>query len=134
MKQECCTTNDDKLIVFSEARSKLIVENKARAIATKVIVDGCQITTGKRCDYLLLINDIEIYIELKGQDLKYALVQLESTIVKLSQQAKKHRKKSFIICTRSPLNSATINNYRVKFRAKDNSDLIIKRSPYKHSE
>lgn len=134
MKQKCCTTNKNKLVVFQENRSKLTIENSKQVKATKVEVDGCEITSGIRCDFLYLINETELYIELKGQDLEHALEQLEATIKKLSKNPKKLKKKSFIICTRSPLNSASIQNHRVKFKKHFNSDLIVKSSPYKHSE
>ena len=134
MKNECCNTNNNKLVIFQEARSKLIVENIDEVQATKVKVDGCEITRGIRCDYLYLIKGIEIFIELKGQDIQHAIEQLETTINKLSANSKNHKKKSFVICTRSPLNSASIQNIQVKFRKKYNSELIVKSSPYKHRE
>jgi len=134
MKDECCITNKNKLVVFEEARSKLVIENKDEVEATKVTVDGCEITCGIRCDYMYLIKDSEIYIELKGQDIAHAIEQLETSIKKLSSDAKKQKKKSFVICTRSPLTSASIQNIRVKFRKNYNSDFIVKSSPHKHVE
>ena len=134
MKEECCTTNKNKLVTFEEARSKLIIENKDKVSATKIIVDDCEITEGVRCDYMYLIKDTEIYIELKGQDIKHAIEQLETTIKKLSSDIKKQQKKSFVICTRSPLNSASIQNVRVKFKKHYNSDFIVRSSPHKHVE
>lgn len=134
MKDECCITNTNKLVVFEEARSRLVIENKDEVKATKVTVDGCEITTGIRCDYMYLIKDSEIYIELKGQDIKHAIEQIEATIKKLSSNSKEQKKKSFVICTRSPLTSASIQNIRVKFRKHYNSEFIVKSSPYKHVE
>lgn len=134
MKDECCITNNNRLVIFEEARSKLIIENKDEVNATKVTVDDCEITEGIRCDYMYLIKDTEIYIELKGQDIKHAIDQLETTIKKLSSNIKTQQKKSFIICARSPLNSASIQNVRVKFRKRYNCDFIVKSSPYKHIE
>lgn len=134
MKKECCNTNNNKLVVFEEARSKLVIENKDEVEATKVTVDGCEITSGIRCDYMYLIKETEIFIELKGQDIKHAINQLETTIKKLSSNIKTTKKKSFIICTRSPLTSASIQNVRVKFRKKYNSEFIVKSSPHKQVE
>jgi hypothetical protein len=134
MKEECCITNNNKLVVFEEARSKLVIENKDEVVATKVTVDGCEITSGIRCDYMFLIKDSEIFIELKGQNLKHAIEQIETTILKLSSNSKMKKKKSFIICTRSPLTSASIQNIRVKFRKNYNSEFIVKSSPHKHIE
>ena len=132
MKKKCTVTNSNKLIVFEEKRSKLTIENEDEVVGSKVIIDGCEITNGLRCDFMYLIKGMELFIELKGQDLNHAIEQLKVTIVKLSQNPQKHKKKSFIICTRSPLNSASIQNLQVKFRKNFNSELIIKSSPFKH--
>jgi len=130
MKKECCETNRDNRVVFKEGRSKLTIENPDRVEATKVIVDGCQINEGKRCDYLYLIKEKEIYIELKGQDIKYAIEQLETTIRRLSKDVRNSGKISIVICTRSPLASASIQQFQIKFRKNYNSDFIVKSSPY----
>lgn len=132
MKDACTVINRNKIVVFEENRSKLIIENIDEVIGTKVIVDGCEITEGIRCDFLYLIKDIELFIELKGQDLEHALEQLKETIFKLSKHPKNQKKKLFVICTRSPLNSASIQNLQVKFRKNFNCDLIIKSSPHTH--
>lgn len=133
MKEHCCTINRNKVEVFKENRSKLIIKNKDRVEATRIKVDGCEITNGVRCDFLYLIKELEIYIELKGQNIEHALRQIETTINKLSENPKFQKKKSFIICTRSPLNSASIQNIRFRFKKNFNSDLIIKSSPHTHS-
>lgn len=130
MRKECCEKNRDNRVVFKEGRSKLTIENADRVDATKVIVDGCQIKEGKRCDYLYLIKEKEIYIELKGQNIKYAFEQLETTIRRLSMDVRNGDKLSIIICTRSPLTSASIQQYQIQFRKNYNSDLLVKSSPY----
>ncbi|WP_434036042.1 hypothetical protein [Formosa sp. 4Alg 33] len=134
MKDSCCDINNNKLVVFEETRSRLVIENIDKVEAIKVTVDGCEITKGIRCDFMYIIKDTEIYIELKGQDIKHAIEQLEATIKKLSSNPKTKKKKSFVICTRSPLSSASIQNVRVKFRKNYNSDFIVKSSPHKHKE
>ncbi len=132
MKRECTIKNRNRLVVFKERRSKLTIENKDEVLATQIIVDGCEITSGLRCDFMFLIKEMEFYIELKGQDINHAIKQIEMTILRLSQDRIKQKKKSFIICTRSPMTSATIQNLQVKFRKKFNSELIIQSSPYKY--
>lgn len=135
MKTHCSKHINHKRIVFQEMRSKLTILNPKQVLVEKVEVDGCEITKGIRCDFFMQKakeKDIEYYIELKGQDLKHALEQIERTISILSEDAKKQKKVSFIICTRSPLSSATIQNFRVRFKKKFNSSLIIRSSPYEH--
>ena len=104
--------------------------NADRVKSTKVHVDGCEITDGIKCDYMHLAKDLEIFIELKGQDLPHAIDQIERTITLLSKDIKKHKKISYIICTRSPMTSTEIQNYDRQFRRKYNSRLIIKSSPH----
>jgi len=80
MKDECSEIVDHKEIVFKENRSKLTILNPNRLIGKRLEVDGCEITEGIRCDYLLLIKSLEMFIELKGQDIHHAIEQLERTM------------------------------------------------------
>lgn len=130
MKKECTTITKQKIITFSEKRSTLILRNTHQVPAKCVVVDGCQITSGIRCDHLMIAKDVEHFIELKGQDLMHAIEQLITSIKTLSSNASKQQKISYIICSRSPLNSAAIQNLRLNFRKHFNSDLIIRSSPY----
>jgi len=137
MKANCSKHINDKRIVFQENKSKLTIINPTQISVEKVEVDGCEITNGIRCDFFMQKpkekkRDIEYYIELKGQDLKHAIAQIERTISILSNDAKKQKKVSFIICTRSPMNSTAIQNLRVNFKKKFNLNLIVKSSPYEY--
>lgn len=133
MKKECITRTKQKIISFSEKRSTLILNNTNQVEVTCVVVDGCQITSGIRCDHLMLAKEIEHFIELKGQDLMHAIEQLITSIKTLSSNASKQPKISYVICTRSPLNSTAIQNLQVQFRKNYNSQLIIKSSPCRTS-
>lgn len=132
--KKCKTVSENKIFIFKEQRSSLILENKEQVSSIKIHVDGCEIDDdGIRCDYLHIAKGIEMYIELKGQDLTHAMHQIERTMKKLSSNLQKQLKISYIICTRSPLSSTEIQNYDRQFRSKYNSKLIIKSSPYKDS-
>lgn len=133
MKKECTTQTKQKIITFSEKRSTLILNNTNQVEVTCIVVDGCEITSGIRCDHLMLAKEIEHFIELKGQDLMHAIEQLIASIKALSSNAARQPKISYIICTRSPLNSAQIQNLQVQFRKNFNSQLIIKSSPCRTS-
>ena len=74
-----------------------------------------------------------MYIELKGQDLEHAMKQISSTITKLSSDPKKSEKRSYIICTRSPLSSTQIQTFKRIFKRDFNSTLEIKSSPHTDS-
>jgi hypothetical protein len=109
----------------------LTLLNKDQVTSTKIHVDGCEINDGGiRCDYMHIAKETEMYIELKGQDLIHAMDQIARTIGILSSDAKKCKKLSYIICTRSPLTSTEIQIFDRQFRAKFNSKLIIKSSPF----
>lgn len=128
---KCRTTSKNKIFTFKEQRSVLNLENVDQVDSVKIIVDGCEINdAGIKCDYLHIAKEIEMYIELKGQDLIHAMNQIERTIKMLSTNVQKQKKISYIICTRSPLSSTEIQNYDRKFREKFNSKLIIKSSPF----
>ncbi len=129
MKPDCTQITSVRLITFSENKSKLTLINVDRVVASRIKVDGCQITNGIRCDYLLIAKDIEHFIELKGQDINHAIEQIISTIKTLSSNIAKNTKVSYVICTRSPLTSASIQNLQLKFKKHYNSKLIIKSSP-----
>jgi len=132
--KNCRTTSRNRIFKFEEQRSSLTLENIDQVPSTKVIVDGCEINDNDlKCDYLHLAKNIEMYIELKGQDLLHAMKQIERTMKLLSTNYQKKSKISYIICTRSPLTSTEIQNYDRQFRLKFNSKLVIKSSPYKDS-
>jgi hypothetical protein len=128
----CRTKSSQKLFTFEENKSKLTLENVEQVESTKIVVDGCEINDDSiRCDYMLLAKEKEFYIELKGQDLLHAVAQLKATIKRLSPNFKSKNKKSYVICTRSPLSSTQIQNLKFDLIKNFNSDLQIKSSPYK---
>lgn len=129
----CRETSKKKIFVYEEKRSKLSLHNIDEVKSISVKVDGCEIDDDTiRCDYLHIAKNVESFIELKGQDLKHAIAQLINSIRRLSANPSTQTKVSYIICTRSPLSSAEIQNYKIEFRKKFNSELKIKSSP--HSE
>jgi hypothetical protein len=130
--KNCRTISKNKLFTFKEQRSSLTLENIDQVESIKIHVDGCEIDDDDiKCDFMHLAKNIEMYIELKGQDLSHAMLQIERTMKMLSSNLQKQAKISYIICTRSPLSSTEIQNYDRQFRIKYNSKLFIKSSPYK---
>jgi hypothetical protein len=127
-------TSRQKIFTFEEERtkSKLTLKNKDEVESVKITVDGGEIKGNKtkKCDFLHLAKDIEMYIELKGEDIKKAIEQIERTINLLSNDKRKQSKRSYIICTRSPLASTEIQNYQRKFKKDFNANLIVRTSPY----
>lgn len=69
-KQACTWEVTDKLLVVKENKCKCVFSNPNQHLLTKIKVDGCQITDGIRCDYLILDHcHNEYFVELKGKDL-----------------------------------------------------------------
>ncbi len=133
LKAECIEEVNGNRIVFKENKSKLTLLNERKLICRKIKVDGCQIVEGLKCDYALFNNEIECYIELKGQDIKHAFKQLIATMEKLSVQPQMAPKISFVICTRSPMAPAEIQNMQFKFKRDYNSKLLVRSGDYEHS-
>ena len=84
-KQACTWEVTDKLLVVKENKCKCVFSNPNQHLLTKIKIDGCQITDGIRCDYLILDHcHNEYFVELKGKDLPHAVEQLEASIQQLS--------------------------------------------------
>ncbi|WP_157162625.1 hypothetical protein [Cylindrospermum stagnale] len=66
------------------------LDNSNKLEICKLRVDGCLITDqeGKKCDYLILAcqDKLAFFVELKGQDLKEAIEQIDSALDKLIPQ------------------------------------------------
>ena len=121
-------------IVLEEERSKIIFLNKSRQNVRRIRVDGCVLTEGVRCDYLIIPeNGKEHFIELKGNNVAYAAKQIEESIRQISESPQLSEKYGFIISTRCPLLSSEIQALKLKFKKRYNSLLIIKNIQYQHS-
>ncbi len=128
----CETVKTDPNIVVSDHgsrnnRSKFRLQNPKRASIKVVQIDDCVIQEGIRCDYLLILpNEQELYIELKGSDVKHAVEQISRTIDLLACNSQSLPKLCFIVSTRCPINSTEVQNIKKKFRQKYNAKLVIK--------
>jgi hypothetical protein len=93
-------------------------------------VDGCEITDHTtRCDYLLTTEQLEMYVELQGQDIDHAIVQIESTIERLSTGNRV--KRAYIICTRVPMASPKLQALALQAKKRLNYALIVKSSGFR---
>jgi hypothetical protein len=126
----CRTKSHQKLFVFEEKKSKLTLENERQVETEKVKVDGCEITdNAAHCDYLLTTEKLEMYIELKGQDIDHAIVQIENTIKRLT--AGNRVKRAYIICTRVPMASPKLQALALQAKKRLNYALIVKGSGFR---
>ncbi|MDJ0529348.1 MAG: hypothetical protein PX634_29345, partial [Microcystis sp. M53600_WE12] len=79
----CSECNNNKIVKVKENGKEFIVNNNSQKLVTKIKIDNCLIIEGKRCDWLLEIDDPcswALYIELKGKNIEQAYDQLLSTL------------------------------------------------------
>lgn len=122
----CVCTTTDRIITFSENNKRINFHNPSSKPYKKVKVDGCAITSGCRCDDLLVSTDEveEHYVELKGVDVKHAIDQLEHTITALGTcTANRH---AYVISTNvAPAITSAIQKKKTYFKQKFNSNLLV---------
>ena len=126
---ECEEYKFDKRIVLQENKSKITFINPNQDTILVIRVDGCVIRDNEtlRCDYaLVLANKIEIYIELKGSNVLHAVKQIESTIMLLSDDPQKIKKLCFVVSTRVPKQTTSIQQLQSQFKKKFNASFRIK--------
>ncbi len=126
----CVTETNQSVIKFEEKKSIVRFYNPQRLTYKRVAVDGCALTDGIKCDNLLCSADEceEHYVELKGQDIKHAIEQLATTIVKLGENDS--RRCAYVSCIKvAPQIRTDIQAAHVRFKKQFNSSLMIKSSP-----
>ena len=129
---DCETLVSHRSIVLREKRSCITFHNLRCAPVRRIVIDNCVITQGPRCDYLLINNSsVEYFVELKGSDVRHALVQLEKSIKQVSADVRTGEKKAFVISTRCPLASTEVQTQQLHFRKKYKATLTIRSSGYK---
>ena len=116
----------------NNTRSKVLVLNPQQIKVRKIKVDDCVIKQETSCDYLLILPDEqEIYIELKGSKVGYAVEQIIATIPRLTANKSK-QKLGFISSTRCPISSAEIQKLKKIAKTKHNLRLTIKNGEIVH--
>jgi hypothetical protein len=126
---DCEENKIDKIIVLQENKSKISFLNSNQKNILVLDVDGCAIKDKEtlRCDYALVtFDEIEIYVELKGCDIPHAVKQIESSIKLLSENPQKTKKLCFIVSTRVPRQTTSIQKLQTEFRKKFNASFRIK--------
>ncbi len=131
---KCEEMKNDPLIPLGEKRCKITFKNGSHKNVRVIEIDGCVITEGLRCDYLVIPeNGIEHYVELKGSDIFHAVKQLKRTITEVSEDPRHGKKYCFIVSSRCPTTSAKIQNIQYKFKKEFNSTLTVKNMNCEHN-
>lgn len=88
MSAHCLIEMDHSILKFSEKRSSLFINNKNKRAVVRHQVDGCLVTEGKKCDWLLVdkLTGSEVFIELKGADVDVAVKQLCASVEALGKK------------------------------------------------
>lgn len=124
---ECAEISNDPVKVFQERKSKITFHNNKRKRINKVDVE-CLKLKGKSCDGLLLElenNNIEHFIELKGNKVLYAVKQIQNSIILISSDPKRQVKYSYIASTKSPSFDSNISKIKRLFKKEYNSSFTI---------
>lgn len=124
---KCSETVNDKIIKFEEKRSALRLKNPERKKVKKTRVDGCLIKgENKKCDWLASYENNAILIELKGQDIEYAVTQLEVTLRKIKDHYREQKILCVIVSTKVPKMSSDVATIKRNFFKKNKAELKIK--------
>lgn len=126
---ECEGYKSDTRLVLQENRSKITFLNPNQDQVLIIRVDDCVIKDNEilRCDYAIVpCDEVEIYVELKGSDISHAVKQIESTIRLLSDNPQKIKKLCFVVSTRVPKQSTSVQQLQSQFKKKFNASFRIK--------
>jgi hypothetical protein len=126
---ECEEYKSDARLVLQENKSKITFLNPNQDQVLIIRVDGCVIKDNEilRCDYAIVpCDEIEIYVELKGSNISHAVKQIESTIKLLSDNPQKIKKLCFVVSTRVPKQSTSVQQLQSQFKKKFNASFRIK--------
>lgn len=136
--EQCTIKTKDKIISLKENKSQFILINDCQKEIYKTQVDGCLNIEERKCDYLLTVKDnelyVEIYVELKGNKVDYAIKQLEATIKNLAQN-NNVKKYCYVVATkvtRTP-NNKKIEDVKRRFKIQYNAILQVKSQKYEQS-
>jgi len=115
---------------ISERKSSFHIQPHDLSKIDKIKVDGCLIvdTNVDKCDYLFLYkyNKLNIssviFVELKGNDVKHAICQLESSIDRYSNNINPLNLdvRACVVCTSYPNNNGTLNREIMRIKRKYN--------------
>ncbi|MCX5965163.1 MAG: hypothetical protein NT070_19165 [Cyanobacteria bacterium] len=125
----CEEYKSDTRLVLQENKSKITFLNPNQYQILIIRVDDCVIKDKEilRCDYAIVpCDEVEIYVELKGSDISHAVKQIESTIRLLSDDPQKIKKLCFVVSTRVPKHSTSVQQLKSQFKKKFNASFRIK--------
>ena len=81
-EHDCTECTRNTCVVVREKKSQYRLENPAGKEICRTQIDGCYLSQGKKCDWLLVDCEPEnaYFVELKGTDFRHAIEQINATI------------------------------------------------------
>ena len=131
LPDECVSIHTMTEFQVSEHRSIVRFVNLDAQQVYQIKVDGCAVTTGERCDWLINFSwkSRSIFVELKGSDMDKAYSQLAAATETLASEVKENI--TWIISySGSPRFSTNQQVLTERARRDHNIRLLVKGSPY----
>lgn len=99
----CVLVRTHKRISVSESGRTFTLVNPKQIKISVVTVDGCAIREGERCDYMYSSSSgRELYLELKGSDIRKAVAQIQASVLQLSPKGSRKLRTAVIVSSRVP--------------------------------
>jgi hypothetical protein len=129
----CATQTTHKIITAEENRRKLTINNPSEKVVRKIKVDKClPIESGKRCDYMFEVDDLEsqvickvLYLELKGEGVEHGYRQLVATVDRFLVEHQGCKKECHIVASRVPKAGPEVQQLKIEMLRKKQAKLTI---------
>lgn len=126
----CTSSQNGSIIAVKDAGKSFALKNPAKKNVHVTRVDGCAITSGIRCDYFYFLSSSrEIFVELKGADIRKAINQIAASIPKLTKGAQAARA-GVVVASRVPRADTSTQIAMANIRRHYLYRLIIRTGPH----
>lgn len=115
-------------LALGEERSRFVLVHPAQVPVQVIKVDTVLPPATPQCDYVLVMQAQELYVELKGSDVEHAVKQLHSTLKAL--RLKLPAKLFFVVHHHCPLPATKVAQLKTRFFKTTGYLLEVRRSPY----
>lgn len=125
----CRSSSTGSTVAVTDAGKTFALSNPSKSVVDVTKVDGCAITIGIRCDYLYCLESTrEIFVELKGADIKKAVRQIAATVPQLSS-VKKELRAGVVVASRVPRADTATQVAMADVRRNHLSKLVVRSGP-----
>jgi hypothetical protein len=125
---QCGPVSHKRIKLSGPRTSTVYLANPKQHTVQRWGVDGCQITEGKRCDWLVCAADEsgceEVFVELKGSHFADALTQLETTLKNLRCECRGERPVCIVALRRNPMAGTDVALAKARFKTRYQARLL----------